>query len=430
MSSDIGSIVTLICFFVFLLSGIPIALALAGAGAITILLILGTPGFAMIAISAYQMLDHFVLITIPLFILMGNILIYSGLASELMELFSSWFSKVPNGLGVSAIASSAVFAAMCGSSSAATATIGEIAVPEMLKRGYSKRLSCGTIAAAGGLAILIPPSNEMIQYCIVSELSVGHLFMAGVLPGILLSFLMGIYVMLVKKSAPITQDISWKSRLVSLNKVWPAALLILVVLGGIYFGITTPTEAAASGAFAALLLVSFYYRTFNCRKMREALLRTIKVSVMIFMVIAGAGVFSQSLILTNVPQTFTAAILGISTSKWIILVVIVCIFILAGMILTVTAMTFVIVPLVLPVIAAVKLDPTVFAITYTILAETALITPPVGMNLYIINAIVKESRFLEDISYGAVPYVFIFIITIVLLWIFPDIVLWLPSTMK
>lgn len=431
ISSVEASILAFVLLAIFLVIDIPIAVALAGVGIIVLFLLQGSIGLQSIGMLVWQGLDHFVLIAIPLFIFMGNILIYSGLGSELMDTFSKWTSRIPNGLGIATVFSCTVFAAMSGSSSASCALIGGTAIPEMRKRGYSYRMACGTVAAAGTLAILIPPSNEMIQYSVVSELSVGALFMAGLFPGLVLSALMALYLILYAKISPKISpppySISWRERFASTRKIWPAALLIVGVLGTIYAGIATPTEAAGIGAFLAWLLVVGYYKTFAWSKMWEALLRTVEISVMIFMIIAAASIFGYVLTIIKFPQAFAAWMLAISVSKWVILIIICAMFLVAGCFLSVTAITFVIVPLVLPIVTALNLDPLVFAITYTILAETGLITPPVGVNLFVIKGITKEARMVEDIAAGAAPFLVVMLLTIVIIWIFPQLVLWLPS---
>ena len=433
MSDAVVGSVAIGLFFVMLTAGFPIALAMAGSGIVGLLLLQPFDvAISSVALVSWQSLQHITLLAIPLFILLGNILIYSGLAGELMTMFSRWFSRFPGGLGVASIYSCAVLGAMVGNSSAAVATIGGVAIPEMEKRNYSLRVSCGCLCASGTLAILIPPSTEMIMYSVVSGMSVGHLFFAGLIPGICLATLFALLVMTISKfgsGAPSTFHTSWQSRFASLSRVWPAALLVLSVLGGIYLGVMTPTEAASVGAFIAWLLVTFYYRNFAWGKLWGALLATLRVSSMIFMIIVGAAILGYTLTLVHIPQNIAAAVVGISDSKWIILAVMCAIVIVAGCFLSVAAITFLIIPIFLPIVNSVGLDPLTFAMTYVILAETALITPPVGINLYIINGLVKKARLIEDIAWGAAPYLLVMVVMIAIIWLLPWLTHFLPSTL-
>ena len=425
-----------------LLSGIPIAFALGGVAVAFMMLFMPPANVQIIAETLFSELNNFTLLAIPLFILMGSVVGKTRAAADLYESMHRWFYRMPGGLGVANVAGCSIFAAMCGSSPATCAAIGGMGIPEMRKRGYSPGLASGLIAAGGTLGILIPPSVTLIIYGIIVEQSIGKLFLAGVIPGFLLAFLFAVWVVIAflrekrraqaglggEKAKEMLQveSFSWRERLETLPRLMPFVALILLVMVALYGGFATPSEVAAVGAFGAMALVAIIYRTYEWKNIREILAGTARESCMIMMIIAMAFLFTYVMSYLHISQSATEWLVGLKMSKWAYLFWVNVLLLVLGCFLPPVAIILMVTPVVMPGILAHGFDPIWFGIVMTINMEMGLITPPVGLNLFVINGIAPDIPF-REIMRGVMPFIGIMAIYIVLLAMFPDIVMWLPD---
>lgn len=373
--------------------------------------------------SAYSML------VIPLFILMGNFAYRARLSAGLYDVGKKWLSRVPGNLACATIAACAGFGAICGSTPATCATMGTIALPEMRQEGYDDRLSTGAIAIGGTLGILIPPSTPMILYAVLTTSSVGALFSAGVLPGIMLAALCILTIVLLCKLrpsyAPPTCKYSWGERLRSLKGLIGVVVLFGVVLGGMFSGWFSVAQASAIGAFLAMLL-TIPGRTFSKETIMDALKECTRTFAMTFLIIIGASVFSSFLAITKLPMTLAGAIGGLHVSKYVVLLLITLIYIFLGMIMDALPMMMLTVPIFYPIVTALGFSGIWFGIYIILVMNFGSISPPVGINCFIINGIAKDIS-LGTIYRGIVPFVFTLIVAIVLIIFFPAIVTCIPD---
>ncbi|SFE87181.1 TRAP transporter large permease [Alteribacillus iranensis] len=453
MGSLTIGIVMAVVTLALLLTGIPIAFALGLVSVGSILLFLDITTFNMVAEFVYGSLNNFSLLAIPLFIFMGGIFARSRASSDLFETAYLWTGKVPGGLAISSVVSSALFAALSGSSPATAAAIGKVAIPQMKKRGYSNSISTGAVVAGGTLGILIPPSVTLILYGIAVEESIGQLFVAGVIPGILvvLLFCLWIYVATllerrkagvqsaaaVEKSeseSTVSKDgdditpsgFSWKQRFVSLLYVLPFLLLIVGVLASLYLGIATPSEAAAFGAVLALLMVIVVYRSMTWKKLMNLLLESTKESTMVLLIIAFSALIGTTMSYLHIPQDLATYITSLDMSKWLVLIIINLFLIMLGFFIPPAAIILMTTPILFPIITGLGFDPIWFGIVMTLNMEMGLITPPVGLNIFVVKGIAPDIP-TNDIIRGSIPYVGLLAIGIVILTIFPSLVTWLPN---
>ncbi len=428
------AIAVLILLLLLLFYGVPVFASLGISSVVAIVLTRGFDGLAVIPELYYEKMDNFVLIAIPLFILMGEVLFHTGIGSDLYKMASRWTNKIPGGLAMGTVIASTVFGAMCGVSVAGAATIGAFAVPEMLKRGYDKSLATGSVAASGALALLIPPSIGFILYGAVADESVGKLFIGGIIPGIILAFCMMVYIFIVAilkpEKAPIpNEEITWKMRFQSLLRCWAALFLIALVLGSIYFGIATPTESAAIGAAGAFFLAIFIYRTLTINIFFDIILSTMKTTGMILFIFINAMLFGYVLTRLQIPQQLALFVANAHMTKWAVLTSIVLLLIFMGMFLDGASVILIATPILLPVIQVFGYDKIWFGVILMITIEMAVITPPVGLNLYVIKSIAPENVSLKDIITGSLPFVLVEIAVLIFFILFPELVLWLPMKM-
>jgi len=418
-----------------LATGLPVAFTMAVVGLVGLFAIRGLePTLALLQQSAYAVPFNFILVAVPLFVFMAEIIMFTGLGADAFEAASKWLGHLPGGLGISAVYASAAFGAVSGVSIAACVAIGQEAIPQMLRRGYDKRLATGAMAASGGLAILIPPSIVMIIYGYVAEESVGDLFIGGIIPGLILATLMALLIssrVLLKPSlAPRLAAVPWKERLFALRKVWGVVVLALLVLGAIYSGLVTPSEAAAFGAAGAILL-AIITRKLTWLRLRGAMLRATETSCFILFIMVGASMFAHVLTTLQIPQDFTRWATSLATSRWVILILIQLLLIVMGTFLDVASLIIIVGGILVPLIVGLGFDKVWFGVVLTVNMEMAVITPPVGFNLYAIHGISKQHDVtFGDIAIGALPFVITDCVCVALLMVFPQLVLWLPSTMK
>lgn len=419
-----------VLLLVLLFSGLPVAFALGLSGVAGMVLFLGGEGaLAQLPIIGYKSLDDFVLTAVPMYILMSQILLTGKVGNDLFELANKWLRHLPGGLGVATVIACAIFAAITGSSVACAVTIGSIAIPEMLSRGYSRHLVLGTVAAGGTLGILIPPSIPMILYGAITDESIGKLFMSGVVPGVLLTVIFIAIVVYSSRNLPLQEAASWDERISSLKKSFWGLLLPVIVVGGIYTGSFTPTEAAGVGTVYSLFITFFVYKTLSIKDLPEILRDTIQTSCMIFAIMIGASLFGFVLTILNAPQALTEYVAELDMGRWAVFVAINILLLFLGCILESISIIFITLPILFPLIMRLGFDPIWFNVVMLLNLELALITPPVGMNLFVLQGISPDSR-MTDIIKGVVPFGLAMAAEILILCFFPEIATWLPSVLK
>ena len=419
-----------VLLLVLLFSGLPVAFALGLSGVVGMVLFLGGEGaLAQLPILGYKSLDDFVLTAVPMYILMSQILLTGKVGNDLFELANKWLRHLPGGLGVATVIACAIFAAITGSSVACAVTIGSIAIPEMLSRGYSRHLVLGTVAAGGTLGILIPPSIPMILYGAITDESIGKLFMSGVVPGVLLTIMFIGIVVYSSRSLPLQEAASWDERLTALKKSFWGLMLPVIVVGGIYTGVFTPTEAAGVGTVYSLFITFFVYRTLGLKDLPEILRDTIQTSCMIFAIMIGVSLFGFVLTILNAPQALTEYVAGLDMGRWMVFIAINILLLFLGCILESISIIFITLPILFPLIVRLGFDPIWFNVVMLINLELALITPPVGMNLFVLQGISPDSK-MTDIIKGVIPFGLVMALEILVLCFFPEIATWLPSVLK
>lgn len=410
--------------------GVPVAFTLAITAVTFLVLGKGILGISSLAENFFGGLAEFTLLSIPMFIVMGAAVAASPAGKDLYEALDRWLNKVPGGLIISNIGACAIFAALSGSSPATCAAIGKMGIPEMRKRGYPDGLATGAIAAGGTLGILIPPSITMIVYGIATETSIGRLFLAGLLPGLMLTVLFMAWSLYTAwrsgyKFSEMT-DYTWMQRFEILPRVIPFLAIIVGVLWVLYGGVATPSEAAGVGAAGCVLLAVFIYRMWQPDRLWTMLSTSMNESVMILMIIACSALFSQMLSSFYITQTAAEAIASAGLNKWVLMLSINVFLLVAGFFLPPVAVILMTAPILLPIVTQAGFDPYWFAVVFTINMEIGLITPPVGLNLYVINGIVPDVH-LSTILKGALPFMLCMVVGIILLCLFPEIATWLPD---
>lgn len=434
------SIVLIFIMFVFLLSSIWIGVSLILTGIVGMLIFENNlpPVISifdkigdLLASSMYDSLNSWSLAALPIFILMGEILYKSSISTRLLNGLTPWLNFIPGKLLHVNVAACSLFAAISGSSSATTATVGKITLDELKKRGYSKSLAIGSLAGSGTLGFLIPPSLIMIIYGVLSNVSIGKLFMAGILPGLLLATLYSVYIMIVSridKSVVPEENVKYTMNdyIHSLKDLFPVFSLILVVLGSIYGGLATPTEAASLGVLGAVVL-AVYFKSFTFDVMKNALLNTIKTSIMISFIIVGAGFLSQVVGFLGIARAISEFIGTLDLSPMMLILILGIMYLFLGMILDGISIVVMTLPIVLPIILMAGFDPLWFGIFLVFMVELSQITPPVGFSLFVIQSISGEK--IEYILKATLPFFLLMIVAVVLITFFPEIVQFLPKYM-
>ncbi len=417
--------------FLLLLIGVPIAFSMCvvGLAGFAYLAALGqsVEGFAIVA---YSNTAHFVLACIPLFILMGQFAFHTGITEDLYEVIYKWVGAFPGGLATASVFASAGFGAVTGSSVAAVATLGTIALPELSRHKYDPVFSCGTIAAAGTLGILIPPSIPMVLYGVLTEQSIGKLFIAGIIPGLLTAVIFSIMIYIRASRnptlAPRGERFPWREKFSSLWKVWGVSSLFLLVVGGIFMGWFTPTEGAGIGAFGSFVLL-FILRKMSKRVLVTTLDESIRLVGMIVLILIGASVFAQFIAITGLNTFFADWVSYLPVNRYIILTAILLIYLALGCVMDVIGMLVLTVPVIFPVMVKLGFDPIWFGVLVTVMIELSLITPPVGTNVIIIK---KVSGLPMGQVFRGVGWFFAMeCIVIAILVMFPSLSIWLPDMM-
>jgi len=431
MDNTLAIVVMVLMLALFAL-GQPVAFAMFTMGIIGLLALLGGKGLISVQWILWQSPNNAVLIAVPLFVLMGEILLHTGLSARLYRSMAYWLGRVPGGLFHSNIGACAIFAAISGSSPATAAAIGAVAIPEMEKRNYDPNMMLGSLAAGGTLGILIPPSITLIVYGAMVGESIGQLFMAGFIPGIMLALLFMLYIfvrsLFNRKLAPPLESVSWRTRFGSLLMVAPILLLVAAVLGTIYLGVATPTEAAALGVVMALIL-GFASRTLSWKVIQGSMSETVQVTVSVMVIFIGASLISLIMSQVGIPIQIAQAVADSSLSPYVILVLIYAIFLVLGCFFDPMSVMVLTIPVLYPVLVELGFDLIWFGIILVILIEAGMITPPVGLNLYIIQSIAPKYRF-EQIVSGVIPFFLMQLVAIAIITLVPAIATWLPSTMN
>jgi tripartite ATP-independent transporter DctM subunit len=432
MISDAGVAALAVVLLLLLIAlRTPIFVALAVSGIAGLIGLDGLSGVELMPLSLVAQLQNYALVAAPLYILLGEVLAVSGLGRDLFGAAYRWFNRIPGGLGASAIGSSTVFGAMSGVSISSVAIIGRMAVPEMLARGYRPAFASGTVAASGALAMLIPPSLMFILYSSVTGVSIAELFAGGLIPGLLLAAFMIVYVVVRAKTAPanapvVAEHFTWGQRLAALVRISPALALIVLVLGSIYTGFATPTEAAAVGALAAFGVTGWVYRKLGWANLRTIFISTAHVTASILAIVGAAFVFTQMLVVARVPDAVSNFVVGLDTSPYLVIAAMMLVLIVLGCLVDAASLLLVVTPILVPAIEGLGFDPLWFGVLLVINLEMAVITPPVGLNLYTMKSVVPELD-LADIFRGILPYLAIEAGMLALVTAVPELATWLPG---
>ena len=418
-------LLVLTLMFILLLSGLPVSFSLGFLG--LSMLVFGGFSPLMAPQAILSTLDGFILLAVPLFLLMSNVLLKGGCGKDLFNAVQAWVGHWPGGLAVATIISCGIFAAISGVSVATAATIGVVAIPEMIKRGYNKNFVYGLLAAGGTLGILIPPSLPMIVYGFITEESVIALFLAGIGPGIFLISLFIIYSIVFsqffggfKKLEPS----SWEVKKNTSKKVIPTIILAVLILGGIYTGVFTPTEAAAIGFSLSLIITVLILKTLTWADFKEAVFESMVTTAAILIIVACAKTFGKAIALYRIPQDISYFISSTIDTKALFMIVVCIILVAMGLVFETLSMVIIMVPVLLPAAMAIGVDPIWFGIFMVIMVECALITPPVGLNLYVIQSVAKTQ--LGEVAKGVFPFIVMMIFTVFVMYIWPDLALYIP----
>ncbi|MFH1652362.1 MAG: TRAP transporter large permease subunit [Chloroflexota bacterium] len=425
----IGTIVLMILFF----SGMPVGIAMGTGGILGVAYLIGTGrAFSLGGLIPYSEGGSYTLSTVPLFVLMGMFAFHAGLSKDLFHTAYKWLGRLPGGVAMATTVACGGFAAVCGSSSASAATMGAVALPEMRRYKYSDKLATGTIACAGTIGSIIPPSIHFIVYGMITEQSIGRLFIAGIIPGLIevVLYLVTIYIVckISPQMGPPGPATSMKEKVASLAGTWQTLFLFLVVIGGIYMGVFTPTEAAGIGAFGAFFF-AMIKRRFTRKNFGTSLMEATVIASMTIFIIIGTMFFNYFLALTRLPNDLAAWISQLGLDRNIIMTIIIIVYLILGCFLTSMAMIVLTIPIFFPLILALGYDPIWFGVMTCILVETGQVTPPYGLNLFIVKGLARDVP-IGTIYKGAVPFIMADLVRIGLLLAFPQLALFLPALMK
>jgi tripartite ATP-independent transporter DctM subunit len=416
--------------------GLPIAFSLAGVAILYSFFLWGPKSLLLIPSAVHSDGSNFLLAAVPLFVFMGNVLEVSGLADDLYEIMYRWFQRIPGGLASGTVLICTIFAAMAGISGVATVTMGLIAIPSMLKRGYHKDLAVGTVSAGGALGILIPPSVIAILYGSITGASVGKLFMGGMIPGLLLAAIFILYItvrcLIQPHLAPPPHEgerFNWREKLISLRGLGLPLALIALVLGVIYTGVCTPTEASGIGAAGSLICCALK-RRLTLGNLKQATWRTLNVTCMAIWIVIGAKTFTSVYIACGASHFMVSLVQGLDIPPLGIIAIMEFIYIILGMLMDPAGMVMITAPVFLPIVTSLGFDPVWFGVLFIINSEMAYITPPFGFNLFYMKAIVPPEITMTDIYRSVIPFVFCQLLCLVVVMFYPQVGMWLPSTMK
>lgn len=422
----------LVLLLVLMAIGVEIFIALGISGVVGIVLFRGFDAVPLAATAFLSQATTIELLALPLFVLMGSILSRTPIGSDLYVVGTRWLSWLPGGLAIGSIGACTTFGAVSGVSVAGVAAIGSTAVPEMLKHGYSSKIAAGSVVASGALAMLIPPSVPFIIYSAITGESIPKLFIGGLVPGLLLALLFSIYVYVRVTISPHLAPSSsvtytWRERWESLGRVWHAGLLIIIVLGSIYSGIATPTEASGLGAAGAMLIALLAYGNRTTLSDAIAILTSsLRITVALMAIICCAAIFANFMSMARIPDTLVSFVMGLEVPDVVIFMVMQLLLLAIGMFVDAASLLVIVTPILVPIIIAMGYDPIWFGIILVLNLELAVITPPVGLNLYTLKTVVP-SLSLQEIIRSTLPFLLIELIVLVIFTAFPELSLWLPN---
>jgi C4-dicarboxylate transporter DctM subunit len=433
MGTELLALIIFVSMFGLLALGLPIGFALGLMGLLgTSLLIDVNAALALLGSTVFETALNYSLSVVPMFVLMGYFASGAGLSEALYKSCNTWLGHRRGGLALATIGGCGAFAAICGSSLATAATMSQVAMPEMRRYNYDDRLATGAVAAGGTIGSLIPPSVLMVLYGILTETSIPNLFLAGIAPGVLMVLLFMVAIAVITRIdptlGPAGERRSLRDKILAIKDVWGVVVLFVAVIGGIYTGIFSPTEAAGIGAVGACLL-AILNGTFSKSLVVDSLMETTKTTAMIFTILIGAILFNNFLVIASVPDLISGWIEGLPLGRIAILVVILLLYLLLGCVMDSLAMVLLTIPIFFPIIENLGFDPVWFGIIVVIVVELGLITPPIGINVFVIKGMVPDVP-LEKIFIGVLPFVIAQVLLLATLVAIPDIALWLPSTIQ
>ncbi len=425
---EIGILCTII-LFVLLAASFPVAFSMAVVGFIGFAAIVDLPAaMSMITTELYETFMQYSLTVIPLFVLMGQVSFHSGISKSLFDVAYRWLGHLPGGLAISTVGACTAFGAICGSGPATAATMASVAIPEMKRYNYDPRLSCGSVASGGGLGMLIPPSVVFIAYALLTEQSIGDLFLAGIIPGLMIAGLFSLVIIVQCRAnpalGPAGPAFSWRERFVSLTGLLETILLFASVMVGMFMGFFSPTEAAAVGA-AGSMIVAAARGKLNLSMMKQALVETIRTSCMVLFVVAGAVILGRFLAVTRIPYVLASWLVGLPLPGWTVMGMIIFFYLLAGSFVDALALVLLTIPIFYPVVLELGYDPIWFGVIIVVVTQMGVITPPVGVNVYVVSGVERDIP-LQTIFQGSMPFLFALIIAAIILVAVPGISTFLP----
>ena len=431
-----AGVIGMVMFLVLIAMRVPIAFSMAFVGTAGLIYIQGFKTvFDFIPLEIYSHTSNFTLAALPLFILMGTLGMYADISKDSYDAALAWFGKVPGGLAITTVYACAIFGACSGSSLAECAVFSKIAVPEMISRGYNKRLALGVVASAGGLDVLIPPSIGLVIYGVLTETSIGELLMAGIVPGIVYAMIfavaIGLFCYFKPSYAPKVSEVdtSWHARWQSVKKLWAVVFLFVLVLGSIYVGWATPDEAAGVGVFGSFLLLA-YRKKFKWHDVRSATLDAAKSSAMIFLILGSASVFAGFILLSGVFSAISNWVIAQDFPLWGIFVALNILWVLMDICLDPISIMVLSLPIAIPLMQAHHVDLVWFGIVSTMMMIIGSVSPPFAMNCFVMKAALGDQVELTDIFAGSLPFCVLMLFILLIFYMFPQLSLWLPHLMR
>jgi tripartite ATP-independent transporter DctM subunit len=412
-----------------LATSLPVAFAMALVGTVGFAIIVSpSASLSMVSADIYETFSNYSLTVIPLFIFMGQIAFHTGISSRLFKAAYKWLGQLPGGMAMATVGACSAFGAICGSGPATAATMASVVLPEMKKYNYDMELATGAVAAGGSLGMLIPPSVVFIVFAILTEQSIGTLFIAGIMPGIMIAtmFCIMIYINCKRRKhlGPAGQKTTIKEKLISLFNVSEALILFIVVIGGIFAGFFTPTQAAAIGAFFSLIIAAAR-RKLTFKMLTRSLKETIRTTCMVIIIVTGAVIFGHFLAVTRIPFELAGALVKMDVPGWVVMAMIIIFYLFVGCFVDALALILLTIPIFYPVIVDLNYDPVWFGVMIVVVTQMGVISPPVGVNVYVVSGIERDVP-LQTIFKGALPFLLVLVISAILLVIFPQIALYLP----
>jgi C4-dicarboxylate transporter DctM subunit len=430
MSTQVASTICIAGLFVLMMLGVPIVYSLGFSALVAALLTYGVPALHMVGSTPFNTLFNLAWTPLPLFVLLGTIIAESGMGKDLFRAAANWLSRVRGGLVVAGIFGEAMLAATLGTSAACIIVVGKVAVPEFERQGYDRGFSLGALLAGGVLGPLIPPSATFIIYAVLTNVSLGRLFIAGIVPGIILAGFLSVPAVLMstfsRRLAPKTYSVPWRERLSSTKGIWPIVLVMFSILGAIYFGIATPTETAGVGVFVVVLIGVLFFRM-RWKGLRAALVEAATVNGLILFIIIAAGFFTYVVGSTNVAASLQDLIGASSFSRWTVIIIINGILLVLGCIIDPITITLLTIPIFIPVIISLGFDPIWFGVVFCVNTQIGLITPPMGTDLFAVKTIFNIPT--TEILRGVTPFLAFEVVFLALIVAFPQLSLWLPNLM-